>query len=92
MKNRSFFSGLEEVFARLLGLFVTLIFFAVYVSAKVDVKLDWYGMCGYLALFWVIYEILSFVLFRAFVFFSKDNEEQKSIDSMAEIAREDIQE
>jgi hypothetical protein len=74
MKNRKFFAGLEEVFARFLALFVSLVFFAVYVSAKSEVTLDWYSLVGYLSLFWLIYELLSYIFFRAFMFFSRDDE------------------
>jgi uncharacterized membrane protein len=89
MKNRKFFAGLEEVLARILGLCVTLVFFAVYVSAKGTILADWYGIIGYLSLFWLIYEILSYILFIAFAYFSRDNNEIKSPDSVAEIAKDD---
>jgi hypothetical protein len=90
MKNRKFFAGLEEVLARLLGLGVTLVFFAVYVSAKGTILADWYGIIGYLSLFWLIYEILSYILFLAFAFFSRDDKDEKPVESMAEIAKDDM--
>jgi uncharacterized membrane protein len=90
MKNRKFFAGLEEVLARILGLCVTLVFFAVYVSAKTTINTDWYGIIGYLSLFWLIYEVLSYILFIAFAYFSRDNMEMKSPESIAEIAKDDM--
>jgi hypothetical protein len=90
MKNRNFFAGLEEVLARILGLCVTLVFFAVYVSAKGTILADWYGIVGYLSLFWLIYEMLSYILFIAFAYFSRDDEKIKSPESIAEIAKDDM--
>ncbi len=80
MKNRRFFTGLEEVFARFLSLFVSLTLFSVYVTAKSTITLDWYGLAGYLGLFWLIYELLGYVFFLAFVFFSKDDVSENNYD------------
>jgi hypothetical protein len=71
MNTKHFFAGLEEVLARLAAVSITIIMFAIFTFAK-DNKtvLDTYQLAGYLSVFWAIYELLSWILFRAFIFFS----------------------
>lgn len=78
MENKQFFTGLEEVFGRFGGLFVTLVLFAVYGWAKGAVSLDWFAISGYLALFWLLYELFSFGFFKAFRFFSESSNTKES--------------
>jgi hypothetical protein len=77
MNEKSFLSGLEEVIARFAGLVLTLIFFIIYATSRTTVTLDWYGLSAHLIIFWIIYEIVSYILFVIFQFFSKANEANK---------------
>lgn len=72
MTEKSFLSGLEEVVARIAGLILTLVFFIIYATSRTTVTLDWYGLTAHLIIFWIIYEIVSYILFVIFRFFSKN--------------------
>ncbi len=76
-KDKSFFAGLEEVFARLLGLALTLVFFLIYIVAIQELLLGWLETLALLSLFWFIYEIISLLLFSVFRFFAKQQSESK---------------
>jgi hypothetical protein len=80
MENKQFFTGLEEVFGRFGGLFVTLVLFAVYGWAKGSVNLDWFAISGYLALFWVLYELFSYIFFKAFCYFATSKEDSTTTE------------
>lgn len=71
MSHKTFFAGLEEVFARFSALFLTLLFFVIYATSRTEIVMDWYRLAGHLLVFWVVYEALSFVFFEMFKFFSK---------------------
>ena len=71
MLQKQFFAGTEEVIARLVSLCITLLFFAIYALAKTTFYLDIYTLLTVLGIFWVVYEIFSYILFAIFKFFSK---------------------
>jgi hypothetical protein len=73
MTEKSFLSGLEEVVARFAGLILTLLFFIIYATSRTTITLDWYGLSAHLIIFWLIYELISYILFIIFRFFSKNN-------------------
>jgi hypothetical protein len=75
-QEKNFFAGLEEIFARLLGLALTLIFFLIYVIAVDELALGWQQALVVLGIFWLVYETVSLVLFSVFRFFSNQKEEQ----------------
>jgi hypothetical protein len=85
MENRKFFAGLEEVFGRFGGLFVTLVLFAVYGWAKGNVSLDWFQVSGYLALFWLIYEIFSYIFFKTFRYFASTNQDESVAEEVEKV-------
>jgi len=71
----SFLAGLEESFARLISFFITLLFFVIYtIAGGNSLSLNWTALLGFLALFWFLYEFISFLLFVAFSFFSRLSE------------------
>jgi predicted membrane protein len=80
MINKAFFAGSEEVIARLVSLFISLLFFAIYMVAKVSVVIDMYRLLTFLSIFWVVYEILAYILFMIFKFFSKAEEKMVSAE------------
>jgi hypothetical protein len=86
MKEYNFFAGLEEVGGRFGSLFITLGLFAVYGWAKGAVSLDWFQISGYLALFWFIYELLSYFLFKTFRYFAVSKKDDEVIQESIKIA------
>ena len=86
MKEYRFFSGLEEIFGRFGGLFVTLVLFAVYGWAKGITSLDWFGVSGYLALFWLLYELFSYIFFKSFRYFASDKADKKNFKEEIKLA------
>lgn len=74
MFPKNFLSGLEEIFARVFGFLAVSIVFLVFVYARGFLNLDWYSTAGLLSLFWILYELLSYILFLLFAFFSKKQE------------------
>lgn len=88
MKENNFFAGLEEVGGRFGSLFITLGLFAVYGWAKGIVSLDWFQISGYLALFWFLYELLSYFLFKTFRYFSASKKDDEVIQESIKIAEE----
>ncbi len=71
-ENSKFLAGLEEGFARIISLILTLIFFLIYVVAVEEVVLNWLQALAWLGLFWLVYEVISLLLFSVFVFFTKN--------------------
>jgi hypothetical protein len=88
MKEYNFFAGLEEVGGRFGSLFITLGLFAVYGWAKGAVSLDWFQISGYLALFWFLYELLSYFLFKTFRYFAGSKNDEEEIKESIKIAEE----
>lgn len=77
MQTKNFLDGLEETIARIVSLVITLTFFGLFYGSKTPVSLDWYSLIGVLALFWLVYESVSYLLYVVFNFFSSKN--QKSV-------------
>ena len=71
MPNKQFLTGLEETIARIVSLILTLAFFALYFGNKTPISFDWYSLIGVLAIFWLVYEALAYILFLVFSFFSE---------------------
>jgi hypothetical protein len=88
MKEYNFFAGLEEVGGRFGSLFITLGLFAVYGWAKGIVSLDWFQVSGYLGLFWLLYELFSFLLFKTFRYFAGSKKDEDVIKESIKIAEE----
>jgi Na+(H+)/acetate symporter ActP len=65
----SFISGLEELVARIVSLFFSVVFFAVYSYAGGEITVNWQSLISYLLIFWLVYEGLSYVLYIIFKFF-----------------------
>jgi hypothetical protein len=87
MKQNNFFAGLEEVGGRFASLFITIGLFAVFGYAKTSITLDWFQLSGYLALFWFMYELLSYFIFKTFRYFSSVKEvDEKTIEESIKIA------
>ncbi len=84
----SFFAGSEEIIARFSSLFVSLAIFSVYFISRGDVNFVWYELVWVIAIFWFVYELLAFVLFSLFRFFSKKSD-QDTFEPIAEIASEE---
>ena len=84
MLPQNFLAGLEETIARFISLILTLTFYGLYFGSKTPVLFDWYTLIGILALFWLVYEALAYLLFVVFNFFSKNknNKEEKSADQV----------
>ncbi len=72
MSENKFLAGLEEGFARIIALVLTLIFFLIYTAAVEQVTLNWLQALAWLGLFWFVYEVISFLLFSVFTFFARN--------------------
>ncbi len=79
-QDKSFFAGLEEIFARLLGLVLTIIFFLIYIVAIQELILDWRQALILLTIFWLVYETVSLILFSVFRFFAKQKEGSDQVE------------
>lgn len=73
ISQKSFFAGQEEVFARIISLLLSSLFFVIFTVAKETVTLKWDNVLYSLGIFWIIYESLSLLLFQIFKFFAKKN-------------------
>jgi len=71
---KSYFSGLEEALARLVSAIVTILGFLIYVSAKGSIVIGWRETIVALAAFWVIHEIIGFLMYLFFRYFSNKSE------------------
>lgn len=79
--KNSFFAGLEEVFARLLGVVIAFVFFLIYIVAVNQIVLDWVKSLIMLVIFWLTYETLSLILFSVFSFFAKDKKAAAPVEN-----------
>ena len=70
MQTKHFLDGLEETIARIVSLILGLAFFGLYFGNKTPIFFDWYSLIGVLALFWLVYEAVAYLLFVVFSFFS----------------------
>ena len=72
MSKSGFFSGLEEVLARFIAVFITLLFFVVYIIASGNyLEIDWIKFVLYAGIFWLMYELVALILFSMFSFFAR---------------------
>ncbi len=72
MNNKNFFSGLEELFARLVSFILVALGFVIFMIARDrNFDLNWLGILQILALFWLLYEVLGLIFFQVFHFFAK---------------------
>ena len=72
MSRPNYFGGLEGFAAKLVSLVITLVFFSIYTAAAKGFESSWFELTGILTLFWVIYEILGYILFVFFNFFARN--------------------
>jgi uncharacterized membrane protein len=84
MLPQNFLAGLEETIARFISLIFTITFYGLYFGSKTPVLFDWYTLIGILALFWLVYEALAYLLFVVFNFFSK-NKNHKDENSVSQV-------
>jgi hypothetical protein len=83
MSNKNnYFAGAEEAVGRLLSFIVSLAFFSIYILSKTTVLLDWSGLLVHLAIFWLVYEVVSLVLFFVLNQFSRDKIEKLPIPTV----------
>jgi hypothetical protein len=75
--ERSFFAGLEEALARIIGFIITTALSCIFVLARGTMTFDWLEMAGALSLFWFLYEVISYALYLAFVYFAKQRNQIK---------------
>jgi hypothetical protein len=80
--NKNFFAGLEEVTSRLISLVITSAFFLVYISAKPnqEILINWTQLLIILSVFWLVYELLGYLLFTAFNYFGDKAEKPLQTD------------
>jgi hypothetical protein len=72
MSHKPFYAGMEEAVSRILALFASLIFFSIYILSKnINLSLDWGNLMIHLAVFWFVYELISYFLFLIFTQFSR---------------------
>jgi len=82
MFDGSFFSGLEEVVARLISFLVSVTFFVIYIAGQGKLELDWYKAAIILGFFWILYELISYILFLILSFFSRKTETESQTEKI----------
>jgi hypothetical protein len=82
INSKSFFAGQEEIFGRLLGCLITLVFFLIFILAKESITLKWQELTFTLLIFWFVYEFLSLVFYQMFYFFGKKDDSFKADDKI----------
>ncbi len=98
MTRKKYFGGLEGIIAKLVSLIITVVFFAIYNLTSDKLEASWFELTGILLLFWLIYEILGYVLFLFFVFFGNnrferiDEEVEEDKDSSEIVTVENLNE
>lgn len=82
MPNKSqYLDGMQEVTAKTSSFVFTTLLYLVYVSARTDmmIALDPVKLLSFLALFWFLYELFSFILYTLFnLFFNERNKKAKT--------------
>lgn len=73
MKNNAFLAGQEEIFARIISLILSTLFYLIYTLAVAQISLNYQSVIVFIFVFWVIYESLSLILFQIFTYFSNKN-------------------
>ena len=64
MNNSKNYTSTEELMARLLSLLITLAFFSIYILTKGQIAVvDWTVLITHLAIFWLVYEVISYTFF-----------------------------
>ena len=71
MNPSRYFAGVEEVLARIVAIVLSIAVFAVYESAKGQQSLSSSDIALTLAVFVVVYDLLAFMLFILFSYFSR---------------------
>ncbi len=80
MLQKEFLSGLEETFARFISFFINLSFFAIFSLTKNENwKIDNFTILLILCIFWFSYELISYILFVIFKFFSNKETNSKEL-------------
>jgi hypothetical protein len=77
--NNSFIAGLEELVARIVSLFFSVVFFVVFTYASGEITITWQSLISYLLIFWLIYESLSYILYLIFKFFGDNNKDKDGL-------------
>ncbi|MGL4758480.1 MAG: hypothetical protein ACRCXZ_04040 [Patescibacteria group bacterium] len=67
----TYLAGMQEVVGKTVSFVLTTIFFVLYAFAKNDqnITLTYINVFAYLALFWFVYELITFVMYILFSLF-----------------------
>ena len=71
MAQKSYLGGLEGSIAKMVSLMINLAFFSIYTISQDGLQVSWFELVGVLLLFWVIYEVLGYILYIFFSFFAR---------------------
>lgn len=82
-QQQSYLAGMQEVIGKTASFALTTLFFVIYAFAKNDnqsvksINLDTLGVFAYLALFWFIYEVITFVMYLLFSMFLNERNKRQ---------------
>jgi hypothetical protein len=87
--NLSKYITLEEAIAKVLSLVIDLAFFSIYILTKNTISnVDWQVLMIHLAIFWLVYEILSFGFYIILIQFSQNKISQPESKIETQITQE----
>jgi hypothetical protein len=75
-ENTNYLAGMQEVVGKTVGFAITTIGFVIYAFARDQVVLTPVNVLAYLALFWFLYELLTFMMYMLFSLFMKGGAKQ----------------
>jgi hypothetical protein len=70
-ENTNYLAGMQEVVGKTVSFVVTTIGFIIYAVAKDKVELTPVNVLAYLALFWFLYELITYMMYIVFSLFFK---------------------
>lgn len=70
---------MEILLARSVGMIFAVLIFSVYTLGSGGIRADWVQIAGTLFLFGIVYEILSWVFFNLFKYFSINSKESGEV-------------
>lgn len=82
MRTNQFIAGMEEAVARLVSLALLLVFVLIFSLAKSEnIVLGWQQVLFYVLILWLVYEVLAYILYSVFSFFSRTQSVSKTTEA-----------
>ncbi len=79
--NSHYLAGMQEVVGKTVSFIITTLGFVLYAAAKAPdlIELNPINVFAYLALFWFVYELVTFVMYVLFSLFLNEREKRTPI-------------